>query len=140
MRLARMRVWDLNAALGTIAIPVSETAEWGQAAQLLDYVLACIHPAMHQATLLSPILVSDERGTEGQTATVYDIAVLVFTSGGPFPLRVTLLGPGDIFLEDDVTVDMSNADVEELVAYLLEWGVDSSGSALTACVGGRRSG
>lgn len=136
----RIRLIDQNNARGTFILPTKDTVTWGIAAAISeDYKqLACPLIGQLALQLTSPV----DPGLLGvsDTPLIRDVAVLTFESEGPFGLKVPIIGPKNIFLEDDVTIDLTNPEVMAWIATCLAWGTDRQGFPLVACKGGKRVG
>jgi hypothetical protein len=136
----RMRLVDINQALATFILPCDDDVDWGIAVSINNAYQEVCDTATRQLVIQTTDPVTPLEPVDGETCLVADVAVLTFTSNGPFGLKLPLLGPGDIFLEDDVTIDMENDAVLDLVGEVLAWGTDRAGNALIECKGGKRVG
>lgn len=136
----RLRLVDINQARGTFILPCIDATDWGVAVSIATHYEEVCCTVQREVVIQQTDPVAEFAPVGGDTPLIADVAVLTFTSLGPFGLKVPLLGPGDIFLEDDVTIDMENEDVLILVGEILAWGTDRAGNTLVECKGGKRVG
>lgn len=140
MKRVRIRVFDLNYNAASFILPCADAVDDGIAFAIQGAYQAVTMPGAAELDLIEVVHVFSPDPDGGATPLVNDVAVLLFTSDGPFGLRLPLLGPGDIFKPDNVTVDMENEDILWLVDNVVAWGKDRAGNAILACVGGKREG
>lgn len=136
----RMRFVDKNGQYGSFILPCAEDTGEGAAEAIKNQYEAITATVVRELDIINVVARYEGAAGDGDTPLVNDIAVLVFSSDGPFGLKVPIAGPADIFLEDDVSVDMDNIFIVELVSLILEHGRDRAGNELVECLGGKRTG
>ena len=77
--------------------------------------------------------------TDSALESIEDRAVLRFAcAGNGNVVKFTIPSPGDIFLDDGVTVDPDNVGVAAFILFALDKMTDHTGSAITSYLGGSR--
>jgi len=136
----RMRVQDHNKAYGSLIMPCLDAITQADATEWMSLYDAITRTHYRELDVIRVVSRSTTAASTGPTSLIKDLAVLLFASAGPFGLRFPIYGPGDIFLPDDITVDDDNLNVIAMQEFIVLWGQDRAGNAITEYLGGKRVG
>lgn len=135
--MIRLRTQTRDGVKPTTALRLIGTADWGDAFDGREKLLACLDAAEREFLFASNLYGGSLAPGTGPYSTSDDIAVLSFSTGGR-PIKVVLIGPLDIFQTDTVTVDATLTSVSELITFVTSWGCDVDGNTVTGYLGGQR--
>lgn len=124
--------------IGTMVVPCKDTVTWASALGFAQSIQDVTMPAWRERVLMNPVQIGTNAPSGGPTGLVSDIAILTFKGAGPYGLKVALLGPGNIFTSDTVTVDVTNPHIASIIAWIIANGTDKVGNSLTSYSSGRR--